>query len=542
MEGLGLGEVVQRRLHNAGAAPGITSREILSRGPACPTKWRDPVREPTEEERRFMLGIMLEHAIIQCMEHHFYQQGGLVRKQKGGAAIGLRLSEALGRSFGLVWDRKLVEKMEKLDWKPDMVERYVDDLNGIMDGVKPGTRYDKVEDKLGIVEDKIEEDEGKEDDEITMMVFKEVADAIDEDIAVEVDFPSNYEDKKMPILDMKMAMNEDNKVVYKFYRKPQSNNTVMMARSAVSDKVKRSTMTNEAMRRLMCCSPNLEDKERVEVMEDFARLMKRSGYKERFRHEVISDALKGHAKRVKEEEEGRRPLNRPRRYEEEKRRRAKEDKKERWYRKEARGSRVREGVLILPPTPHSILAMELQRICKEELEGCNISITTMERGGTRLGQVLGTTLPGASQREHCGRVRCFPCNSGQVGVCRRTGIGYEITCTICANNTIVAKYGGESGRNLFKRGEEYVQDWNRKAADKPLWKHVLEKHEGRAEVELFKHFQMVRLQVFQKPQRRKANEGVRIANLDPETRMNSKDEFRQGTNIFLQPVRGVGET
>mgnify|MGYP001465026839 CR=1 FL=1 len=45
---------------------------------------------------------------------------------------------------------------------------------------------------------------------------------------------------------------------------------------------------------------------------------------------------------------------------------------------------------------------------------------------------------------------------------------------------------------------------------------------------------------FSKPQRRKANEGVRIAHLDPETRMNSKDEFLQGTNIFKHAVRGVG--
>ena len=41
-----------------------------------------------------------------------------------------------------------------------------DDLNCIMDGGKPGTRYDKVEDKLGIVKDKIEEDEGKEDQDV----------------------------------------------------------------------------------------------------------------------------------------------------------------------------------------------------------------------------------------------------------------------------------------------------------------------------------------------------------------------------------------
>ena len=36
---------------------------------------------------------------------------------------------------------------------------------------------------------------------------------------------------------------------------------------------------------------------------------------------------------------------------------------------------------------------------------------------------------------------------------------------------------------------------------------------------------------------RKANEGVRISHLDLETRMNSRDEFRQGTNIM---IRGVG--
>ena len=54
------------------------------------------------------------------------------------------------------------------------------------------------------------------------------------------------------------------------------------------------------------------------------------------------------------------------------------------------------------------------------------------------------------------------------------------------------------------------------------------------------HFEMVQTGVFFKPQRRKANEGVRISHLDPETRMNSGDEFRQGTNIMMRAMRGVG--
>ena len=77
---LNLGEVVQERIYNAGAAPGITSREILSRGPACPTKWKEPRRVPTEEERRKMLGIMVEFAIKMCMEHHFYMHEEKVKR------------------------------------------------------------------------------------------------------------------------------------------------------------------------------------------------------------------------------------------------------------------------------------------------------------------------------------------------------------------------------------------------------------------------------------------------------------------------------
>ena len=174
------------------------------------------------------------------------------------------------------------------------------------------------------------------------------------------------------------------------------------------------------------------------------------------------------------------------------------------------------------------------------MKGSKISLSIQERGGKQLGQLLGTSVPGASNKKHCERQNCFPCNTGQEGMCRRTGIGYEITCNLCAQ-TVSSQYAGESGKNMFCRGEEHIADAKRKAADKPLWKHIVEKHGGRMTIPLFQHFSMARKGVFFKPQRRKANEGVRISNLNPDTRMNSRDEFRQGTNITMRPVRGVGE-
>ena len=135
------------------------------------------------------MGLMVETSINLCMEHHYYIYDGKVKKQNGGAGIGLRLSEALGRAFGLWGDGKLLEKLERLDWKPKMLKRYVDDINTVVHGVKAGTKYNETEEKLEIVQDKVEDDQGKELDEITMRVFGEVANAVDPNIKVEIDIP-----------------------------------------------------------------------------------------------------------------------------------------------------------------------------------------------------------------------------------------------------------------------------------------------------------------------------------------------------------------
>ena len=201
---------------------------------------------------------------------------------------------------------------------------------------------------------------------------------------------------------------------------------------------------------------------------------------------------------------------------------------------------VNISIIIIPPTPNSILAKEMKKICEEELRGSNISLSVQERGGRRLAQELGVTVPGRSQKMNCQRFNCFPCNTGNEGVCRKTGAGYQIDCIVCGEVAVTNKYAGETGKNLFNRGENHVNDVEKKRAHSPLWKHILEKHNGVMVVPIFSHFQMKLTQFFSKPQRRKANEGVRIANLDPEIRMNSKDEFLQGCNIFMQPVRGVG--
>ena len=59
---------------------------------------------------RRMLGLMLEASNITAMEHHYYLMDGEVRWQAEGCGICLRLSEALGRAYGLDWDGKKIQK------------------------------------------------------------------------------------------------------------------------------------------------------------------------------------------------------------------------------------------------------------------------------------------------------------------------------------------------------------------------------------------------------------------------------------------------
>ena len=110
---------------------------------------------------------------------------------------------------------------------------------------------------------------------------------------------------------------------------------------------------------------------------------------------------------------------------------------------------------------------------------------------------------------------------------------------MCENSNIQSQYAGETGKNLYVRGCNYVGDVEKKRENKPPWKHVIAKHGGVLQVPMFSHFKMKLKPFFSKLQRRKADEGIRMVHLNPETRMNCKLEFLQRTNLFLQPVRGV---
>ena len=121
--------------------------------------------------------------------------------------------------------------------------------------------------------------------------------------------------------------------------------------------------------------------------------MKASGHSERFRLEVIKSGLEGFERMTKVEEEGRRPVNRPRTWEPDLRQKQKHLKGRNWFRNG--GHHV---PLFVPHTPGSQLAKMVRAKEEENNQGRKICFLICEVGGTKLHNLNWTPNPWCGEK------------------------------------------------------------------------------------------------------------------------------------------------
>ena len=105
---------------------------------------------------------------------------------------------------------------------------------------------------------------------------------------------------------------QSGKVMFQNYRKPMANHLMMMKNSAMPEKVKRTTLTQEGIRIMRNTSLELPWEVTADHLSDLSMRIKASGYDEKMRLEVIKSAVTGFEKMVEVEKAGGRPINRPR--------------------------------------------------------------------------------------------------------------------------------------------------------------------------------------------------------------------------------------
>ena len=233
-----------------------------------------------------------------------------------------------------------------------------------------------------------------------------------------------------------------------------------------------------------------------------------------YRKRTLEQALRIHDKFLKDEQEGVRPVHRPKHWHKEERREMKQRKRHTWGTK---GGYI--SPIIVPSTPGSELLKMLRNVAKNE-EQPGLKFKIVERGGTMVKWDLMNTNPSSSGG--CQTRDCQACidGSGKGGPCRKSNVVYEFACQLCPTDS-QAVYLGETARNLYTRGREHHQNYLRRHQESFMLKHQLEKHVG---VEA--DFKSKVVCSYQDCLTRQISEGVHIRRCDKNI-LNSKSEWHQ---------------
>ena len=489
-------------------------------------EWTKPKRKPTVNEERKLFGKALEIMLVTCMDNHVYQFDNQIRVQNKGGPIGLKLTGEIFDCIMIDWDKKLLKELEKVKINPNLYTRFKDDIEIAVESLEKGCKL--VEENIVIDDTKKEEDEDKSDTKITMEVVQEIANSINPMIKLTVDTPCNYEDGKMPVLDIKVDVNvaEDNRIDFEFYEKPTKNPRVVLASSALSHTQKRTILTQECLRRLRNTKVELGPQVQSKHLNQFMLKLKNSGYGRQFRKEVLDSALQAFDKMLAEDKNGTKPMYRSKKWNFEERQKAKLNKKRDWWNNEKSKTQYK-SVLFVTPTPGGVLATELRKREADLNKHSNERIKIVEKGGLKVKDILGSKNPFRNSK--CSQKTCPLCSDSKfVSVnpdknkqpCNSNNIGYRWRCLNCQAKETVKVYEGESGRSARVRGQEHLRDLEKERPKSVLFKHVKNAHHNE-EVK----FQMEITQKFRDALSRQANEAVRIFSRPDHELLNSKSEF-----------------
>ena len=377
--------------------------------------WKEADEKPNNYEMKMLVAECIAMLCKIIMSHHVYSFGGQTFLQQEHGCIG---DEAIGVIALIVmiwWSRMFKSKLEGLGIENTLLKLFVDDVNGIFRRISPGTEYKDGE--LVYNEEKAQKDKNSPQDKVTMEVIKTIANDIEPMIKMTVDSPSNYDDQKVPMLDVKVWVNKNdhNKVYYTFYEKPTKSPFVMSKSSAMPISKKIECLGQEVFRRLHNIKREIDEKDKIDVLNDFMFKLRISGYNENDRLQILKSGMNAYEKLREKEEKGMRPFYRSHHFNRAERKEEKKKKTHNWFNKETKNKENKfSSVFFVPSTPGSVLLKMLKKTEEEHKIDNNCRIKFIETSGRKFIDQLKINDPFA---KNClPAEKCFMCTNNEKNI------------------------------------------------------------------------------------------------------------------------------
>ena len=172
--------------------------------------WIKPRENPEGEELKRVVAYAMGVAMKTVLKNHIFRFKDEIRKQANGGAIGVKAAGDIASLFMCWWDKVFIEKVNEELQDLNLYLRYVDDEYVICEIIPEN-----------------DENRGQAPDERTMKRLQEIGNSIHPSIQVTVDFPSNNQNGRMPVLDTEHWLQEvmingtpKRQVLHSHYSKP----------------------------------------------------------------------------------------------------------------------------------------------------------------------------------------------------------------------------------------------------------------------------------------------------------------------------------
>ena len=398
----------------------------------------------------YAIGITLKSTL----QNHIFTFNGRLYKQTKGGAIGVGIAGDVANLFMVWWDRKMKFKCINHGIFIKSYSRYVDDTNIVLKSVDTG------------------DDEKKE--EKTMMILKEIANTIHPSIEVTVDYPSNHENGRMPILDteqwienIKVGDSIKPQILHSHYSKPMASKYVTHRNSAIPYINKINILVAELMRIMRNISIRCKDQERIFKIQEYLLRLQHSGYNKKERHIIYIKAKRKYEIIKEKVVNGTCPLYRSKFWNQGERRKEKLNKIKTWF----NYNNKFDTIFFVDYTHNSMLAKE----CQKAITDVGLKIKVVEKTGRSLKEELVKSNP--FEKKKCNE-ECFICDNYPKINCKMREVMYNIKCNGKHNNEIIYDYGGETCRSIAERFGEHINDINEKKRGSTLYSHFIEEHNG----------------------------------------------------------------
>ena len=420
--------------------------------------WTKPARKATDDVNKKLLMKALEVALKLVMNNHIFTFNKECFKQLSGGAIGVSLAGEVANLFMVWWDRELKARLTSEGIYLPLYSRYVDDGNI---AVKYNGEYGNGNELNGLT--------NKEKEKHIMEKIKNIANSIHESISVKVDYPSNHENKRLPILDTEMWIEQVNvkgvskpQILYSYYEKEMSSKYVLHKDSAISSIAKINILTNDLVRVMKNTSTQLHKEEQRKNIQHYINRMQFSGYGKEERIRVYTKA-----KRIFEKTIGNSEVY-PHR---DKSSRIEDQAGESTRRKKTWYSKGKyKSVFYVDATVNSVLLKK----CQQVLNKCDVPIKVVEKTGESLRKMLVRSNP--FKDKHCSDPQCAVCLSDSKINCRSRELVYENFCEHFSSCN--GSYVGETADPIKERFKEHLDDCRLRPRQSAMHAHAIEKHAG----------------------------------------------------------------